>query len=167
MGAFAQFERDLIRQRQADGIAAAKKRGVYKGRPRTLQGDKLREVRNAALAGTPKVQIAREHGISRSTLSRYLTPASSPLGCASWAGGNLRRTRAPRKLLLGSSGPGPVTVPLRVHGAGPWRGRVAPRALPVPSIPNRSSGGRRTTGAPRAHLEGQRDLNDSLQWPRC
>ncbi|MDN6303509.1 MAG: recombinase family protein [Brachybacterium sp.] len=72
MGSFAQFERDLIRQRQTDGIAAAKKRGAYKGRPRTLQGDKLREVRNAALAGTPKAQIAREHGISRSTLYRYL-----------------------------------------------------------------------------------------------
>lgn len=76
MGSFAQFERDLIRQRQTDGIAAAKKRGAYKGRPRTLQGDKLREVRTAALAGTPKVQIAREHGISRSTLYRYLQQPS-------------------------------------------------------------------------------------------
>lgn len=76
MGSFAQFERDLIRQRQTDGIAAAKKRGAYKGRPRTLQGDKLREVRNAALAGTPKAQIAREHGISRSTLYRYLQQPS-------------------------------------------------------------------------------------------
>ncbi|MFC5298362.1 helix-turn-helix domain-containing protein [Brachybacterium tyrofermentans] len=57
-------------------MAAAKKRGAYKGRPRTLQGDKLREVRNAALAGTPKAQIAREHGISRSTLYRYLQQPS-------------------------------------------------------------------------------------------
>ncbi|MGP9539946.1 recombinase family protein [Brachybacterium sp. AOP43-C2-M15] len=82
MGAFAQFERDLIRQRQADGIAAAKKRGAYKGRPRTLEGDKLREVHNAALAGTPKVQIAREHGISRSTLYRYLAQLELPLPSA-------------------------------------------------------------------------------------
>lgn len=72
MGAFAQFERELIRQRQAEGIAAAKKRGVYKGRPRRLEGDQIRSVRNAVLAGTPKAQVAREHGISRSTLYRYL-----------------------------------------------------------------------------------------------
>ena len=80
MGAFAQFERDLIRQRQADGIAAAKKRGAYKGRPRSIQGDKLREIRNAALAGTPKAQIARDYNISRSTLYRYLEQPALPLG---------------------------------------------------------------------------------------
>ncbi|MGO1385895.1 MAG: recombinase family protein [Arachnia sp.] len=79
MGSFAQFERDLIRQRQTDGIAAAKKRGAYKGRPRTLQGDKLREIRNAALAGTPKTQIARDYNISRSTLYRYLEQPELPL----------------------------------------------------------------------------------------
>lgn len=78
MGAFAQFERELIRQRQADGIAAAKKRGVYKGRPRTLKSDQIREVRDAALTGTPKAQIARDHGISRSTLYRYLEQPQLP-----------------------------------------------------------------------------------------
>lgn len=72
MGAFAQFERELIRQRQAEGIAAAKRRGVYKGRPRRLESDQICSVRNAVLAGTPKAQVAREHGISRSTLYRYL-----------------------------------------------------------------------------------------------
>ncbi|MGP9583828.1 recombinase family protein [Brachybacterium sp. AOP35-5H-19] len=76
MGAFAQFERELIRQRQADGIAAAKKRGVYKGRPRALESDQIRDVRDAAIAGTPKAQIARDHGISRSTLYRYLSRPS-------------------------------------------------------------------------------------------
>ncbi|WP_299306182.1 recombinase family protein [uncultured Brachybacterium sp.] len=79
MGAFAQFERELIRQRQTEGIAAAKKRGVYKGRPRTLESDQIRSVRNAALAGTPKVQIARDHGISRSTLYRYLEQSDPPV----------------------------------------------------------------------------------------
>lgn len=72
MGAFAQFERELIRQRQAEGIAAAKKRGAYKGRPRSLESDQIRSVRNGVLAGTPEAQIAREHGVSRSTLYRYL-----------------------------------------------------------------------------------------------
>ena len=79
MGAFAQFERELIRQRQTEGIAAAKKRGIYKGRPRSLEGDQIRSVRKAALAGTPKVQIAREHGISRSTLYRYLNAPTLPM----------------------------------------------------------------------------------------
>jgi DNA invertase Pin-like site-specific DNA recombinase len=32
MGAFAEFERSLLRERQTEGIAAAKTRGVYKGR---------------------------------------------------------------------------------------------------------------------------------------
>lgn len=79
MGAFAQFERELIRQRQAEGIAVAKKRGAYKGRPRALDSDTLRAVRNAALAGTPKAQIAREYGISRATLYRYLETPALPM----------------------------------------------------------------------------------------
>ena len=55
MGAFAQFDTSFIRQRQAEGITAAKKRGVYKGRPRNLESDQIRSVRNAVLAGTPEV----------------------------------------------------------------------------------------------------------------
>ncbi len=78
-GAFAQFERELIRQRQAEGIAEAKKRGIYKGRPRTLDSEQIRSVRNAALAGTPKAQIARDQGISRSTLYRYLETPTLPI----------------------------------------------------------------------------------------
>lgn len=72
MGAFAQFERELIRQRQAEGIAAAKKRGVYKGRTRTCDDEQVREMRKQATLGVPKARIAREWNISRSTLYRYL-----------------------------------------------------------------------------------------------
>lgn len=72
MGSFAQFEREMIRQRQAEGIASAKKRGVYKGRARMLSADQIREVRDQAAQGIPKARIAREHQISRSTLYRYL-----------------------------------------------------------------------------------------------
>ena len=39
MGAFAEFERALIRERQKEGIALAKSRGVYKGRTKTLCND--------------------------------------------------------------------------------------------------------------------------------
>lgn len=73
MGSFAQFEREMIRQRQAEGIAAAKKRGVYKGRSKMLTLEQIREVRNQAAQGVPKARIARTYDISRSTLYRYLT----------------------------------------------------------------------------------------------
>ncbi|MGO1348062.1 MAG: recombinase family protein [Brevibacterium aurantiacum] len=79
MGAFAQFERELIRQRQAEDFAAAKKRGAYKGRPRSLKSEQVRAVRSAVLVDTPKSQIAREHGISRSTQYRYLKQPEMPL----------------------------------------------------------------------------------------
>ena len=79
MGAFAQFERELIRQRQREGIDAAKKRGVYVGRKRVLTPEQVREVRTAALEGQPKAQIARDYGISRSTLYRYLETPRLPL----------------------------------------------------------------------------------------
>ncbi|MGO2605471.1 MAG: helix-turn-helix domain-containing protein [Brachybacterium tyrofermentans] len=55
------------------------KHHTYKGRPRSLENDQIRSVRTAALAGTPKAQIAREHGISRSTLYRYLDHPELPL----------------------------------------------------------------------------------------
>lgn len=80
MGAFAQFERDLIRQRQAEGIAAAKARGVYKGRRRALTCEKVRELRERADAGEPRAALARQFGISRATVYRYLEEAPGPRG---------------------------------------------------------------------------------------
>jgi len=62
----------MTRQRQAEGIAAAKKRGVYKGRTRILTPEQIREVRDQVTQGVPKARIARTYGISRSTLYRYL-----------------------------------------------------------------------------------------------
>ncbi|MGP5090722.1 recombinase family protein [Brachybacterium tyrofermentans] len=72
MGSFAQFEREMIRHRQAEGIAAAKKRGVYKGRARMHNDEQVLQMRAQAAQGVPKARIAREWGISRSTLYRYL-----------------------------------------------------------------------------------------------
>src|SRR5699024_9975055 len=67
--AVAQSEREMIRERQAEGIAIAKQTpGKYPGRKRQLGSDQIREVRNAAAAGIPKAQIARTYGISRNTL---------------------------------------------------------------------------------------------------
>ncbi len=43
MGAFAEFERALIRERQLEGIALAKQRGAYKGRKKTLSAEQIVE----------------------------------------------------------------------------------------------------------------------------
>jgi DNA invertase Pin-like site-specific DNA recombinase len=75
MGAFAEFERALIRERQREGIVLAKQRGVYRGRKRVLSPDGLADARRRVDAGDKKAQIARELGISRETLYQYLRTA--------------------------------------------------------------------------------------------
>ena len=72
MGAFAEFERALIRERQREGIALAKQRGVYRGRKKALSDDQVAELRRRADAGEQKAKLAREFGISRETLYQYL-----------------------------------------------------------------------------------------------
>ena len=72
MGAFAEFERALIRERQREGIALAKLRGAYRGRKKALTPDRVAELRRRAAAGEKKAQLAREFGISRETLYQYL-----------------------------------------------------------------------------------------------
>jgi DNA invertase Pin-like site-specific DNA recombinase len=71
MGAFAQFERELIRERQREGIAIAKREGKYGGRKPSLSQDRAAELRRRVSAGDSKTALAREFGISRDTLYRY------------------------------------------------------------------------------------------------
>jgi DNA invertase Pin-like site-specific DNA recombinase len=72
MGAFAEFERALIRERQREGIALAKQRGVYRGRKKSLTPAQVAELRQRAAAGEQKATLARALGISRETLYQYL-----------------------------------------------------------------------------------------------
>lgn len=72
MGAFAEFERALIRERQREGIALAKQRGVYRGRNRSLSEVQVMELHRRVSEGASKAQVARELGISRETLYQYL-----------------------------------------------------------------------------------------------
>jgi len=72
MGAFAEFERSLIRERQREGIALAKQRGDYRGRKKALDLDRVTELRQRAKAGEAKTRLAHEFGISRETLYQYL-----------------------------------------------------------------------------------------------
>ena len=72
MGAFAEFERSLIRERQREGIALAKTRGLYRGRTPSLDTARAAELREKAAAGVPKSVLARQFGISRETVYVYL-----------------------------------------------------------------------------------------------
>lgn len=72
MGAFAEFERALIHERQREGIALAKKRGLYRGRKKALSPEQAAELRQRAAVGEQKAKLAREFGISRETLYQYL-----------------------------------------------------------------------------------------------
>jgi DNA invertase Pin-like site-specific DNA recombinase len=72
MGAFAEFERALIRERQLEGIALAKQRGKYRGRKKALSSDKIGEIRQRVADGEQKAKLARDFGISRETLYQYL-----------------------------------------------------------------------------------------------
>jgi DNA invertase Pin-like site-specific DNA recombinase len=75
MGAFAEFERALILERQREGIAAARQRGVYTGRKPALTVDQARELAARAAAGERKSDLARAFGISRETVYSYLRTA--------------------------------------------------------------------------------------------
>jgi DNA invertase Pin-like site-specific DNA recombinase len=73
MGAFAEFERALIRERQREGIAIAKAKGnVYKGRKPSLSEEQAEKLRKRATDGENKAALAREFGISRAALYVYL-----------------------------------------------------------------------------------------------
>lgn len=72
MGAFAEFERSLIRERQREGIALAKKRGVYRGRKRSLTEAQIAQLAARAAVGAAKATLARDFGVSRQTVYEYL-----------------------------------------------------------------------------------------------
>jgi len=72
MGAFAEFERSLIRERQREGIALAKKKGLYKGRKPSLSEEQVEELKTRVQNGEKKTIIAKDFGISRETLYQYL-----------------------------------------------------------------------------------------------
>jgi DNA invertase Pin-like site-specific DNA recombinase len=71
MGAFAEFERALIRERQREGIVIAKSNGVYKGRKPSLTAQQATDLKARAAAGEKKTALAREFGISRETVYQY------------------------------------------------------------------------------------------------
>ncbi|WP_368209660.1 recombinase family protein [Aeromonas sp. R4-2] len=71
IGAIATFERELMLERQAEGIELAKQRGVYKGRKPTAMA-KGNEVLALLARGLTKAETARQAGISVSSVQRIL-----------------------------------------------------------------------------------------------
>lgn len=72
IGAFAEFERALIRERQREGIVLAKQRGAFRGRKKKLSNDQVINLKARARAGERKAALAREFRISRESLYNYL-----------------------------------------------------------------------------------------------
>lgn len=71
LSAVAEMERDLIRERQAEGIALAKKRGVYT--QAKLNAEQIEQARQRVENGVPKTVVARDLKVDRKTLSRALS----------------------------------------------------------------------------------------------
>ena len=76
MGAFAEFERTLIKERQREGIALAQQRGAYRGRKKTLTPERAAEMIQRSVAGVSKSVLAHDYGISRETVYQYLRQAT-------------------------------------------------------------------------------------------
>ena len=72
MGAFAEFERALLRERQLEGIAIAKQQGKYRGRKPALSDAQVVELKQRVASGESKSKVAKAFHISRETLYKYL-----------------------------------------------------------------------------------------------
>ncbi|MBD8619739.1 recombinase family protein [Sphingomonas sp. CFBP 13728] len=67
LGAVAEFETEIRKERQLEGIAAAKARGVYKGRQRATDSSTIRAMLDE---GMKPGEVARSLGVSRMTVHR-------------------------------------------------------------------------------------------------
>ena len=72
LGAVAEFERAMIRERQAEGIAKAKERGVYKGRKPSLSAEQVAQVRERREAGESITALAADFSVARNTVYKAL-----------------------------------------------------------------------------------------------
>lgn len=75
LGVFAEFETNLRRERQMEGIAKAKAEGVYTGRKPTIPADEVSRLASEGVGGT---EIAGRLGISRASVYRILGLKSAP-----------------------------------------------------------------------------------------
>jgi DNA invertase Pin-like site-specific DNA recombinase len=76
MGALAEFERSLIVERTQAGLAAARKRGVKVGRPRSLTPAQVKHAQKLIDSGEAPSAVAKSLGVNRSTLYRAMSKSS-------------------------------------------------------------------------------------------
>jgi len=76
LGVFAEFETNLRRERQLEGIAQAKAHGIYKGREPSIDATEVRRLRNEEKLRP--AAIARRLGIGRTSVYRALQPQKQP-----------------------------------------------------------------------------------------
>ena len=77
LGAVAQLERAMIRERQLEGIAIARKAGKYRGRKPALTDDQVDELTARLGAGESVAALAREYGVSRQTVYNVRSRATA------------------------------------------------------------------------------------------
>lgn len=73
LGAISTFERDLILERQREGIAIAKANGKFRGRPSSFSEDQIGQIRAEFDQVKNKTELARKYGISRSYLYKLVS----------------------------------------------------------------------------------------------
>lgn len=78
LGAFAQMERELIRERTRAGLAAARARGRQGGRPRKLTRQQARAAYHMFREGTTHSQLKKQFGVTPQTLRRYWRQFAQP-----------------------------------------------------------------------------------------
>lgn len=73
MGAFGEFEYDIMKERQREGIKFAREAGSYKGRSKSLTAEQIKELKEMTdIEGMKKSYISKKFGVSRRTLYNYL-----------------------------------------------------------------------------------------------
>jgi DNA invertase Pin-like site-specific DNA recombinase len=70
MGALAEFERDLIRERTRAGMKAAKRRGKQVGRPKALSAAQVQHLHELLATGKTQREVAQVLGVSANTVGR-------------------------------------------------------------------------------------------------
>lgn len=80
IGAVAEFERSLIRERQREGVDIAKQKGLYRGRKKALNETQIHELHKRVAQGEKKAILAKDFNIRRETVYQYLKmPHSQPM----------------------------------------------------------------------------------------
>jgi DNA invertase Pin-like site-specific DNA recombinase len=115
MGSFAEFELAWSRERQREGIEVAKRAGVYKGRKRLLTPERSAELARRLGGGESKAALAREFGMDRTTIYRYIGRAAAKPESRVRQGSDTPRSRGDALFLWESKGAGLGTVLNLLH----------------------------------------------------